>query len=326
MNMSDAECFLKVAELMSFSKAADDLYISQQAVSSHIKRLEAHYSIRLFERRPSLKLTAEGAMLLDAVRDIMLREEILTDRLSLSRNEQFGDFSIGLPANRLAAFAAQFLPRFHETYHNMTVDLIEQPSPNLPNLVKQNRVDLALPMVFEDSAFIDPVLFDTISLEEEELYLVISDRLLRESFPDAWPHCKKSFRKGVHIRDFSEVPMFLRPDYNTLHEEIVSLLRQDGIRPVIRVKTTLTSTLLPLCAKGYGILFCAPMMLNHMYHEQPQHFTNLNAFPIRDFPKKRKSVLIYHRSKYLSRPLLDGIRIIKEIYGNHETIFHSLPL
>lgn len=60
MNMTDIQCFIKVTELMSFTKAAEALYTSQQAVSLHIKHLESTYKVQLFERKPSLKLTPSG--------------------------------------------------------------------------------------------------------------------------------------------------------------------------------------------------------------------------------------------------------------------------
>ena len=56
MNMTDIQCFIKVTELMSFTKAAEALYTSQQAVIPN-QTLENTYKVQLFERKPSLKLT-----------------------------------------------------------------------------------------------------------------------------------------------------------------------------------------------------------------------------------------------------------------------------
>ena len=81
MNMTDIQCFIKVTELMSFTKAAEALYTSQQAVSLHIKHLENTYKVQLFERKPSLKLTTSGQALLEAARDIIERENRLINSL-----------------------------------------------------------------------------------------------------------------------------------------------------------------------------------------------------------------------------------------------------
>ncbi|MBQ6665688.1 MAG: LysR family transcriptional regulator, partial [Synergistaceae bacterium] len=48
MNLRSIEYFLKVAEEMNVTRAAEQLIISQQALSSHIKRLEDEYNVKLF--------------------------------------------------------------------------------------------------------------------------------------------------------------------------------------------------------------------------------------------------------------------------------------
>ena len=60
MNLKSIEYFLITVEEMNFTRAAGRLYISQQALSSHISRLEEEYGIRLFERRPALSPHAGG--------------------------------------------------------------------------------------------------------------------------------------------------------------------------------------------------------------------------------------------------------------------------
>lgn len=76
--------------------------------------------------------------------------------------------------------------------------------------------------------------------------------------------------------------------------------------------------MLLLCADGYGILFCPPMLLRHMKNEQPLLISRVNIFPVNEFSSKRRTILMYHKSKYLSAPLKDSIEIIKKIYRRPE--------
>ena len=125
MNMTDIQCFIKVTELMSFTKAAEALYTSQQAVSLHIKHLESTYKVQLFERKPSLKLTPSGQMLLEAARDIIDRENQLLNQFITMQDEFVGEITIGLPPNRSTAFVCEFTPHFSSEYPNMTIHLVE---------------------------------------------------------------------------------------------------------------------------------------------------------------------------------------------------------
>lgn len=60
MNLKSIEYFLITVEEMNITKAAERLYITQQALSSHIQRLEDEYGVTLFERRPTFRLTRAG--------------------------------------------------------------------------------------------------------------------------------------------------------------------------------------------------------------------------------------------------------------------------
>ena len=65
--------FLSVAEHMSFTKAAEDLYLTQGAVSQRIKQLEEELGFALFHRYPrKITLTKEGALLHEIVSQRLL--------------------------------------------------------------------------------------------------------------------------------------------------------------------------------------------------------------------------------------------------------------
>lgn len=321
MNMYDVNCFIKVVELMSFSKAAEELYISQQAVSIHIKNLEETYHVKLFERKPALKLTEPGKILLSTAYKIIQQEERMVDQLNFIGNDYHGEISIGLPPNRSAAFASGFIPLFSKKYPDLTIRLMELSSTDLFAAVKQNKIDLALPLLPSTDSIPEAYLYVPIPLEVEKCHIVISNSLLAEYFPDQYPACKKKFQAGVSLQDFAGIPMFLRPSTSRLHREIVERLSQNGTPPFIRLNTSMTSAMIPLCAEGYGMLFCPPMILQYLYEEHPKPFKSLNVFPMNDEWGMRKSILIYHKLKYISQPLSDSIQLIQENYRQHQVWF-----
>lgn len=323
MNMTDIQCFIKVTELMSFTKAAEALYTSQQAVSLHIKHLENTYKVQLFERKPSLKLTTSGQALLEAARDIIERENRLINQFTTMQDDFVGEIVIGLPPNRSTAFVCEFIPHFSREYPNMTIHLVEKTSPDLSAAVKNNEIDIALLLVSKHEYF-DPDLYEIIPLETEDLYLIISDELLCKYFSQQYPYCKSIFIDGVSVTDFSHVPMFLHPATSRLHKAIVSKLVQSGTPPFIRIKTSLTSSLVSLCAQGHGIFFSTPMLLKHLYETQTKCFESLNVFPVTEFQGTRKTLLLYHKNKYLNRPLLSSIDIIKQVYKEHRYVMDRL--
>src|SRR6266480_24045 len=74
--------FEAAARTLSFTKAAEELFITQSAVSRQIKALEDHLGLKLFERRPrALALTENGQALYRIATDVLDRLQSATDRL-----------------------------------------------------------------------------------------------------------------------------------------------------------------------------------------------------------------------------------------------------
>src|ERR1700739_2651120 len=74
--------FEAAARTLSFTKAAEELFITQSAVSRQIKALEDHLGIRLFERRPrALALTESGQALQRISADVLERLQAASDQL-----------------------------------------------------------------------------------------------------------------------------------------------------------------------------------------------------------------------------------------------------
>lgn len=74
--------FEAAARTLSFTKAADELFITQSAVSRQIRALEEHLGVPLFERRPrALALTEQGHMLYAAASGLLEQLQAVTDRV-----------------------------------------------------------------------------------------------------------------------------------------------------------------------------------------------------------------------------------------------------
>lgn len=76
------ETFLEVCETLNYTKAAENLGLSQPAVSQHIRLLEEEYGIKLFERKGrKVRLTDRGMILRQALLQFRSDERKLRDRL-----------------------------------------------------------------------------------------------------------------------------------------------------------------------------------------------------------------------------------------------------
>ncbi len=122
--------FEAAARLLSFTKAADELFVTHGAVSQQIKVLEQHFGQPLFVRsHGGVRLSAAGEELLPVIGECLDRLERVSSRLTLNRDAEI------LTVNLTATFASQWLiPRladFQERHPEIAIRL--SPTPSLPS-------------------------------------------------------------------------------------------------------------------------------------------------------------------------------------------------
>ena len=90
INLKQLEAFVATAEYSSFTKAAEELYLTQSTVSSHISALEKALGVRLIQRsaRQRVTLTEEGELVYRDARDILERCQALQDTKRHNRQNQ----------------------------------------------------------------------------------------------------------------------------------------------------------------------------------------------------------------------------------------------
>src|SRR5262249_32769561 len=140
--------FEAAARTSSFTKAAEELFVTQSAISRQIKALEDHLGVKLFERHPrSLVLTEHGEMLYRIAADALERLQTGIDRLRADgRSRQ-------LSITTTTGFASLWLiPRLRRfTASHPDVDVRISATTEMLNL-ERNLIDLAIRYCPPDAA------------------------------------------------------------------------------------------------------------------------------------------------------------------------------
>lgn len=109
--------FLAVAENLSFSKAANELFISQPAVTKHIKELESKLNSTLFERKGNkIYLTKAGEICYSYLKKIMQQYEALNFELGQMNNTFKGTLRIGASSTISQYLLPKVIADFHRRY------------------------------------------------------------------------------------------------------------------------------------------------------------------------------------------------------------------
>jgi DNA-binding transcriptional LysR family regulator len=123
MTLDQLHIFLVVAQHLHFSRAADELYITQPAVSTAIQSLERQYKVRLFHRvGRRVELTDAGKVLQTAAKRILAEVEAAERSLQAFNNLQQGQIKIGASQTIGNYWLPRFISQFRQHYSGIEID------------------------------------------------------------------------------------------------------------------------------------------------------------------------------------------------------------
>lgn len=264
MTNTSLSVFLTVVEEMSFTKAAGKLYITQQSLSGHIKRLEDAYGVKLFERKPRLKLTPEGEAMAFYARQMVRAERNLTDRFADLSRKTDGYLDLGISHQRSDAFFEGIWQRFHSHYPNIDIRLREENTQSLLGALLRNEINLMIGINVSHAPrlLIEP-------LATEQMRIVVSRRLLEECFPDEGEAiAARSLKKGLRLSDLAKLPITVLPAENRLRITLDSMFQREGSMPHLVLESNNQALAYRLALKGEVAAVISPIVLYRYYREK----------------------------------------------------------
>lgn len=294
--LQNYEYFLTLAETKNISKAAEKLYVSHQCLSRYLKNLEDECGLTLFQRKPSLSLTYAGQVLADSMREIQRIEQNTMRKLIDLKDGTTGAVRLGVTEGRLRIFLPGLIKEYQEMFPGVTLQAVSAPTKELLELLVDNKLDLVL------GSPTDRVIpnLEYLTIMEEDLYLVVSDSLLEQYFPDSYPDCKEKFRAGADIHLFREMPFCAATKGYNSRSIIDEFLQTANTTIRIIYEANQPDLLHLMTAHDYAASFSLSMYLPHIYalNRSLPEGHQLNVFPIKGLSRKNPIFLIYRSGTY----------------------------
>ena len=137
--------FISVAENLSFSKAANEMNISQPAVTRHIRELEERYNTTLFERKGNkIYLNKPGEKVYNAFKEIARQYRELDFEIGQMHDSIEGEFKIGASSTISQYLIPKAIASFHKRYPRLQIFLMNGNSFEMEKAMLDNQVDMAL--------------------------------------------------------------------------------------------------------------------------------------------------------------------------------------
>ncbi len=292
---ANQEIFMLVAEEMSISKAAQRAFVSQQCVSDHIKRMEQHYGVQLFTRKPRFQLTEAGHSMLQSVRKIQAIESNLEDTLAKHACGIKGSFTMGISASRAQIILPLVMPEYCRAFPDVEIRFFMNDTVVLEENLRKGNLDLFLGV---NTRYSDDLSF--CPLCEDPLRFIISEGLLRQYFGSKAGRFPGS---EIDLREFSAIPFIKSYSTSVMNLMLQEYLDEHHIHLSSPYLLSDTDTQISLCAKGVGAGF-APHMLSsriQSHNKSCPREEYLHILPVKDFHKALRIDLV--SLGYIEKPL-----------------------
>ncbi len=140
------QVFYTVAKRLNFTKAAAELFITQPAVTKHIRELEQHFKTSLFERSGNKKivLTAAGEILLQYAETLAGTYRELEFDMNLLVKQHTGVLRIGGSTTVSQYVIAPILAKFHRKFKDVQVSLITANTEQIEQALLNKEIDLGI--------------------------------------------------------------------------------------------------------------------------------------------------------------------------------------
>ena len=143
-NFENIRTFVAVVRFGSTRVTADRLGLTQPAVSTRIKNLEASLNTRLFERTGAgLKLTKKGEILLNYANQLLHIGEMI-ERDVINEREVDGRLRIGISETIAQSWLPDLVSRLNCIYPKLNIDIAVDISSSLREALLNNQIDLAI--------------------------------------------------------------------------------------------------------------------------------------------------------------------------------------
>ncbi|HID07287.1 MAG TPA: LysR family transcriptional regulator, partial [Armatimonadetes bacterium] len=239
LNFNQLRAFYYTARHLSCTKAAEQLFITQPAITAQLKALEDSCEMKLFKRKGRrLVLTEEGAAIYEYAKKIFTMEKELEDLIQDMRRLKVGVLRLGTTKTYARYVMPTIIGRFHERFPHLKIQVDEGSSLEMIRSLLDLKNEVVVVAKVEDHP---KVAFTPLS--SEELVLIVS------------PEHKIAGEKTISVSELHEQPIIVKERGSGTRKLVYDLFAKQGLQPEVLIETSNTELIKQMVARGDGIAF-----------------------------------------------------------------------
>lgn len=239
MDINKLRTFVDLAETLSFSKTAVNLFITQSSVSKHIKFLEKELGHPLFIRtNRNVSLSNYGKCILPYVQRILIENDAMLEQVNKLSEKENEKLILGVIPTFSSYDAFKNVAGFKKKYPKIQIDLKECESMEIPTLLDQGTIDIAFARIMKNDNTNNK---EKIVTKKENFTACLSsdDPLSR--------------RKILSLKELREKTFVMLAKDSMLYDPVISLCKRVNFEPKIGFTSDRISSIIEFIVENHDV-------------------------------------------------------------------------
>lgn len=296
----------------SFTKAAQNLYISQPSLSARIKKIEEIIGEPLFDRSTTpLQLTEVGKVYIEAAEEITQIEQRVENYINDLAGLKTGNLAVGASTLFAAYVVPSLITQFNQKFPDVHIQLIEGNTAELEEMLGSNALDFVI-----DNYHYDSILYNKELYCEENILLAVPKHFAVNEELGMYQLSYKNIKNknylnqkypAVPLGRFADLPFIMLTQGNDTRTRGDRLCRNVGFKPNIVLEFNKQSTAYMASSTQLGATFISDILVSQL-----PTFENLVYYKLDGEEAKRKVFFYYKTHKYKTRVMEEFVRMMHE--------------
>lgn len=295
LNVHHVISFYCVAKALSFSKAAEQLGMTQSAVNQHVRGLELQFGVKLFNLiKKRVHLTKAGERLMTYAEDLYNQTVLTENHL---KNYRYNNISIGI-ASPLTSYLTPLIDHFKQIYPSIMVCIREGGSQSMVEELLDHKLDIC--MIGQSEPYDKKLRCFRIERDEPMVFVAGPDYPLPGDEPVKWDQLVSH-------------PLIMKSEDSSSRVKVWHEFKKRRLKPTIGTEVSNIELAKELAKQNKGIAF---MFEPNIRHEVAQG--ELKIIRVEGSEIKMGSIdVLVKREKRLSPSIESFLKMIKKHFNNN---------
>jgi DNA-binding transcriptional LysR family regulator len=239
INLNQLRIFYYAAKNLNFTAAANDLFITQPAVTFQVKSFEEYCNLKLFKKKGrKIFLTDQGKTLYEYAEKIFQYEKEIENAIDEMRELKRGVLSLGTTKTYARYFMPLVITTFHRNFPDIKIQLNEGSSAEMIYSLVDFKIEVAI-----IAKAIEHTEVNFYPFSKEEMALIVA------------PDHPLTQKKEITFKDLAQEPFIMKENGSGTRKLVEELFAREKCSPSVLMETSNTEFIKQLVQRGEGISF-----------------------------------------------------------------------